>query len=64
MNGIDKIIIFAIFVLCYALALSRKVKIAYASLGAAGLLFVLGYLTLGEAVFKAIKWDVMGGIFT
>jgi hypothetical protein len=34
MNGIDKIIIFAIFVLCYALALSRKVKIAYASLGA------------------------------
>ena len=60
MSGSDKIIILAIFVACYALALSRRVKIAYASLGAAALLLALGYLTPGDALFKAIKWDVMG----
>jgi Na+/H+ antiporter NhaD/arsenite permease-like protein len=56
----DKIIILAIFVACYALALSRKVKIAYASLGAAALLLIMGYLTPSDAVFRAVKWDVMG----
>jgi Na+/H+ antiporter NhaD/arsenite permease-like protein len=60
MDGSDKIIILAIFIACYALALSRKVKIAYASLGAAALLMILGYLTPAEGVFKAVKWDVMG----
>ncbi len=60
MAGTDKLLILAIFVACYALALSRKVKIAYASLSAAALLMILGYLSPVDAVFKAIKWDVMG----
>jgi len=56
----EKIVILLIFVACYALALSRKVKIAYTSLGASTLLLLLGYLTVEDAIFKAIKWDVMG----
>lgn len=56
----EKLIVLLIFISCYALALSRKVKIAYASLGAAALLLVSGILTPQEAVFKAIKWDVLG----
>lgn len=53
-------VILLIFVACYSLALSRKVKIAYTSLGASALLLVLGYLKVEDAIFKAIKWDVMG----
>ncbi len=53
-------VILLVFVACYSLALSRKVKIAYASLGASALLLVLGYLKVEDAIFKAIKWDVMG----
>ncbi len=60
MDGADKLIVLAVFIACYALALSRKVKIAYASLGAAALLLILGYVTPSEAAFKAVKWDVMG----
>ena len=56
----DKLLILLIFVACYALALSRKVKIAYASLGAAALLLLLGLLSPRQALFEAIKWDVMG----
>jgi len=56
----EKIVILLIFVLCYGLALSRKVKIAYASLGASAMLLALGYLKVEDAFFKAIKWDVMG----
>jgi len=56
----EKIVILLIFVLCYGLALSRKVKIAYASLGASAMLLVFGYLKVEDAIFKAIKWDVMG----
>lgn len=56
----EKIIVLAIFVACYVLALSRKVKIAYASLGATALLLVLGVLSPADAVFKAVKWDVLG----
>ncbi len=59
MAGTDKLFILAVFVACYALALSRRVKIAYTSLSAAAMLLVLGYLTPSDAVFKAIKWDVM-----
>ncbi len=55
-----KIFVLAVFVGCYALALSRKVKIAYASLGAAALLLIAGSLSPADALFKAIKWDVMG----
>lgn len=53
-------VILLVFVACYSLALSRKVKIAYTSLGASALLLVLGYLKVEDAIFKAIKWDVMG----
>lgn len=60
MPAMNKIIILAVFVACYALALSRKVKIAYASLGASAVLLLLGILTPVEALFKAIKWDVLG----
>lgn len=60
MPGNEKIIILAVFVACYALALSRKVKIAYASLGASAILLLLGILKPGDALFKAIKWDVLG----
>lgn len=58
--GMEKIIVLAVFVLCYALALSRKVKIAYASLGAAAVLILTGILAPADALFKAVKWDVLG----
>jgi Na+/H+ antiporter NhaD/arsenite permease-like protein len=58
MSGMDKIIVRVVFVICYALALSRKVKIAYASLGASAVLMLLGLLTPSDAFFKAINWDV------
>jgi len=57
---LEKIITLAVFAACYGLALSRKVKIAYASLGSAGVLLLLGVVTPGEALFKAVKWDVLG----
>lgn len=56
----DKMIVLALFVACYALALSGKVKLAYTSLGATALLLVLGLLTPADALLKAIKWDVLG----
>jgi Na+/H+ antiporter NhaD/arsenite permease-like protein len=60
MAGTEKLLVFIIFVACYGLALSGKVKIAYASLGASALLMVLGLLSPADAALKAIKWDVMG----
>jgi len=60
MAGLEKILVLVIFIACYALALSRRVKISHASLGAAALLMILGLLKPGDAVFKAIKWDVLG----
>ncbi|RJQ71941.1 MAG: hypothetical protein C4519_19120 [Desulfobacteraceae bacterium] len=56
----EKIVVLFVFVACYGLALSRKVKIAYASLGAAAVLLLTGILTPGAALFKAVKWDVLG----
>jgi len=56
----EKTLVLLVFAACYALALSRRVKIAYASLGASALLLVLGILSPGDAFFKAIKWDVLG----
>jgi Na+/H+ antiporter NhaD/arsenite permease-like protein len=58
--GTEKILVLVVFVACYALALSRKVKIAYASLGASAVLLLLGLLKPADAVFEAIKWDVLG----
>ena len=56
----EKIIVLLIFAGCYSLALSRKVKLAYASLGASALLLASGILKIEDAVFNAIKWDVLG----
>ncbi|MCX7724648.1 MAG: SLC13 family permease [Thermodesulfovibrio sp.] len=56
----EKLIVLLIFIACYTLALSRKVKIAYASLGASALLLAFGILSFEDAFYKAIKWDVLG----
>jgi Na+/H+ antiporter NhaD/arsenite permease-like protein len=56
----DKIIVLVVFISCYALALSRKVKIAYASLGASAVLMLLGLLKPSDALLKAVNWDVLG----
>jgi Na+/H+ antiporter NhaD/arsenite permease-like protein len=48
-----------VFVACYALALSRKVKLSYASVGALILLLLLGVLSVNDVVFNAIQWDVL-----
>jgi Na+/H+ antiporter NhaD/arsenite permease-like protein len=56
----DKMIVMALFIACYALALSGRVKLAYTSLGATALLLALGLLSPYDAVFKAINWDVLG----
>jgi len=58
--GTEKILVLAVFIACYGLALSGKVKLAYASLGATAVLLLSGALSIGDALFKAIKWDVLG----
>lgn len=57
---IEKIIVLAIFIACYALAMSRKVKLAYVSLASAGLVVLLGLVGPQTAFFSLIKWDVLG----
>jgi Na+/H+ antiporter NhaD/arsenite permease-like protein len=56
----EKIAVLFIFVACYALALSRRAKIAYPSLRASALLLLLGLLNPKDAIFEAINWDVLG----
>lgn len=56
----DKLIVLLIFVVFYILALSRIVKMAYVSAGGVALILGLGVLTPAEALFKAVKWDVLG----
>jgi Na+/H+ antiporter NhaD/arsenite permease-like protein len=57
---IEKILALAIFIAVYYLAITRKVKIAYASLAGAGLLILFGIVSPQIAVFSTIKWDVLG----
>jgi len=57
---IEQIIALVIFIACYALAISRKVKLAYISLASAGLLILLGIVSPQVALFTSIKWDVLG----
>lgn len=57
---IEKIIVLAIFIACYSLAISRKVKLAYISLASAGLIVLLGITAPQIAFFGLIKWDVLG----
>jgi Na+/H+ antiporter NhaD/arsenite permease-like protein len=57
---IEKILALAIFIAVYYLAITRKVKIAYASLAGAGLLILFGIVSPQIALFSSIKWDVLG----
>jgi len=57
---IEKIIVLLIFITCYALAISRKVKIAYISLASAGLIILLGLVSPQTALLSLVKWDVLG----
>jgi Na+/H+ antiporter NhaD/arsenite permease-like protein len=54
-----KIIILPIFIACYALALSRKVKLAYASVGALAALIIAGIVPWQDVFFEGIQWDVL-----
>ena len=54
----EKIIALIIFALCYSIAISRKIKIAYVSIFSAFLLVILGIVP-AENAMKAIKWDVL-----
>ncbi|XHH09130.1 MAG: SLC13 family permease [Candidatus Bathyarchaeia archaeon] len=58
-----QILILPIFIACYALALSRKVKLAYTSIGALIALIVLGIVSWQSAIFEAIQWDVLAVIW-
>lgn len=58
--GWEKAIVVLVFVVCYGLALSGRVKLAHASLGAAAVLLLTGILTVGDVLFRAVKWDVLG----
>ena len=57
---IEKLLALVIFIACYSLAITRKVKLAYASLSAAGLLILIGIVSPQAALFSMIKWDVLG----
>jgi Na+/H+ antiporter NhaD/arsenite permease-like protein len=59
----EKIAILAIFILCYALAISRRWKIAYiglASGAAISAIQLLSGLSSAWDVMRAVKWDVLG----
>jgi Na+/H+ antiporter NhaD/arsenite permease-like protein len=52
-----------VFIACYALALSRKIKLAYVSVGALMALIILGIVSWQDTIFKAIQWDVLAVIW-
>jgi len=58
-----KIATLAIFIACYVLVISRKIRIAYVALVSALLLLVLlipsGTMTVQDA-YNSIRWDVLG----
>jgi Na+/H+ antiporter NhaD/arsenite permease-like protein len=58
-----QILILPVFVACYALALSRKVKLAFVSVGALATMILLGVVSLSDVFFKAIQWDVLAVIW-
>jgi Na+/H+ antiporter NhaD/arsenite permease-like protein len=58
-----QLIILPIFIACYALALSRKVKLAYVSVGSLAALILLGIVSWQDTIFKAIQWDVLAVIW-
>jgi Na+/H+ antiporter NhaD/arsenite permease-like protein len=59
----SRILILPVFVACYALALSRKVKLGFVSVGALAILIVLGLVSLSDVFFKAVQWDVLAVIW-
>jgi Na+/H+ antiporter NhaD and related arsenite permeases len=64
MTPIDaQIIILPIFIACYALALSRKVKLAYISIISLAALIIIGVVSWQDTFFKAIQWDVLAVIW-
>ncbi len=58
-----QILILPIFITCYALALSRKVKLAYVSVGSLAALIIIGALSWQETFFQAIQWNVLAVIW-
>ncbi len=54
-----KMIILPVFIACYALALSRKITLAYVSVGALAALVILGVVSISDVIFNAIQWDVL-----
>ncbi len=58
-----QLIILPIFIACYALALSRKVKLAYVSVGSLIALILIGVVSWQDTLFKAIQWDVLAVIW-
>jgi len=64
MSPIDaQTIILPIFIACYALALSRKVKLAYVSVISLVALIIIGVISWQETIFQAIQWDVLAVIW-
>jgi Na+/H+ antiporter NhaD/arsenite permease-like protein len=64
MSPIDaQFIILPIFIACYALALSRKVKLAYVSIASLATLIIIGVISWQETIFQAIQWDVLAVIW-
>ncbi|MEM2935513.1 MAG: hypothetical protein QXF32_04030, partial [Candidatus Thermoplasmatota archaeon] len=55
----EKIIALMLFVICYSIAISRKIKIVYPAIISAILLILLGIVPAKYALFEAIKWDVL-----
>ncbi|MGD6852351.1 MAG: SLC13 family permease [Candidatus Bathyarchaeia archaeon] len=58
-----QLIILPIFIACYALALSRRVKLAYVSVGSLIALIIIGIVSWQDTIFTAIQWDVLAVIW-
>ncbi len=58
-----QLIILPIFIACYALALSRRVKLAYVSVASLIALIVIGIVSWQDTIFTAIQWDVLAVIW-
>jgi len=64
MSPVDaQLIILPIFIACYALALSRKVKLAYVSIASLVALIIIGVVSWQDTIFQAIQWDVLAVIW-
>jgi Na+/H+ antiporter NhaD/arsenite permease-like protein len=58
-----QLLILPIFIACYALALSRKVKLAYVSIGSLIAIIAVGLISWQDTIFQAIQWDVLAVIW-